>query len=98
MPTPALPKRLSLIFLWAEFSRRDAIPIVYSILKTVCIFGRKWGAHSYSTSPKYNKITDKFRYRPPLLVLTCLQCDDKLNVDFEKIIDQCSFALVFGSY
>ena len=89
LPTPELPKRISLIFPWAGFSQRSPIPIFNPLLKT--------GAHSYSASPKYNQIPNSFRNRFPLLVLTCWQCEDKLNVSFEKIIDECSFTLIFDS-
>ena len=54
LTTAALPKRISLIFLWVELSQRDTILIVNPLLKTVSIFGGKWGEHSYSDSPKYN--------------------------------------------
>ena len=49
----ALPKRISLIFLWAEFDQRDPMPIVKPLPKTVCVFGGRWGVHSYLASPKY---------------------------------------------
>ena len=55
LPTTALPKRLSVIFLWAEFYQRDPIPIFNPLLKTVRICGGRWGAHSYLASPKNNK-------------------------------------------
>ena len=51
LPTTALPKRLSRIFLWEEFSRRDPILIVNTFLYTDYIFGGRWGAHSYLDSP-----------------------------------------------
>ena len=89
--TPALTKSLSLIFLWADFSWRAHIPVINPLLKTVCVFGGWWVAHSYSASPQYNNITNNFLDRIPLLVLTCWQCDDKLNVGFQKMIDECSF-------
>ena len=98
LPTPVIPKRPSLIFLWEECSRKTPIPIVDPLLKNVYIFGGQWGAHSYLDSPKYNRITDNILNRPPLLVLTCWQFDAKLNVSFGKIIDECSFALVFDSH
>ena len=69
--TPALPKRLSLIFLWAEFSLRSSIHIVTPLLNTVRIFGGRWDVHSYLSSPTYNKKTDNFRNWSPILVLTC---------------------------
>ena len=71
LTTPALPKRFSVIFLWAELSQRAPISIINPPLKTVCIFGGRWDAHSYLDSPKNNKKTDNFRNRPPILVLTC---------------------------
>ena len=71
LPTPELPKRLYLIFLWVEFSQMDTIPIVNPLLNTVRIFGGRWGAHSYLASPKNNKKKDNFRNWPPILVLNC---------------------------
>ena len=56
-PIFALIKRLSLIFIWVEFFRKAPIPIFNPLLYTVCIVGGKWGAHSYSDSPKNNKET-----------------------------------------
>ena len=47
LPTHELPKRLSLTFLLVEFSWRAPIPIADALLKNVCIFGGRWGAHSY---------------------------------------------------
>ena len=69
LPTPVLIKRIYIIFLWTELSKRYPIPIVNLLLKTVCVFGVLWGAHSYPASPKYNNITNYFRNRLPLLVL-----------------------------
>ena len=71
LPTHALPKRLHLIFLWAEFSQRAPITIANPILKPVLIFGGKWGAHSYLVSHKNNEETYNFQNWPPILVLTC---------------------------
>ena len=45
----------------------------------------------------YNKITNNFRNWLPLLVLTCWQCDDKLNVGF-IFFDECIFALIVDSH
>ena len=61
MSTPDIPKRLSIIFLWAEFSQRAPIPIVNILINTVYIVGGLWGTHSYSDSPKNKKETDYFR-------------------------------------
>ena len=55
LPSYALPKRLSIIFLWAEFSIRGPIYIVNIVLYTFCIVECKWGAHSYWTSPKITR-------------------------------------------
>ena len=63
LPTPALPNRLSLIFIWAELSQRAPIPIANPLLDTVCIVGGQWGAHYYSTSLDNNKETYCFRIR-----------------------------------
>ena len=83
LPTPALYKRLSLIFLWVKFSQRASIPIVNPLLKTVCTFGGRWCAHYYSASPKYRKITYNFWNQPPLLVTIFWKYDDKFNSVFE---------------
>ena len=98
LTTTAFPKRLYLIFLWAEWSQRDPIPIVDPLLKIVCIFVVLWGAHYYFSSTKYNKITYNFQNRPPLLVMAFWQCNDKLNVGFEFVFDECSFALIVDSH
>ena len=63
LPTHAVPKRLSLIFLLTVFSQRDPIPIVNSIIDTVCIVGGRWVAHYYSPSPKNSKEIDCFQNR-----------------------------------
>ena len=78
--------------------QKGSYPCSLSTPKTVFIFGGRWVAHLYSDSPEYNKIADKFQNQPPLLVLTCLKYDDKLNVGLEKIIDECSFALIVDSH
>ena len=80
MTNPVLPKRISLILLWAEFPQRDPIQIVNPLPNTVYIFGRQWGAQSYLASLKNNKELDNFRNWPPILVLTCWQYDEKLIV------------------
>ena len=61
LPTPELPKRLSIIFLRKQFSQRGAIPMVNPLLNIVCIFGRRWDAHSYLSSPKNSKGIDYFQ-------------------------------------
>ena len=61
LPTTALTKRVSIIFLWAEFSRRAPIPMFNPILNIFCIFRGRWDAYSYSASPKNNKRIDCFR-------------------------------------
>ena len=53
--------------------------ILNTFLKTVRIFGGRWGANSYLDSPKNIKKKEYFHNWPPILVMTCLQCDDKLN-------------------
>ena len=87
-----------LFFLWENFSQRGPIPKFNPLLKTVCVFGGKWGAHSYSDALNYNKITNNFLNQIPLLVLTCWKYDEKLNVGFENIIDVRSFALIVDSH
>ena len=67
LPTPALPKRLSLIFIWAELSRRARIPIFNILLNTVCIVGGRQGTHSYLPLPKNYK--EKVFFRSRLLSL-----------------------------
>ena len=98
LPTTVLPNMLSLILPWADFSRRDPIPTINPLLKTFCVFGGRWGAHSYSDLIWYNRINNKFRNRIPLLVLNFWQCDDKLNVGFERIIDESSFTFIVDSH
>ena len=71
LPTNALNKRLSPILLWAESPQRNPINIVNTILKTVCVFGGRWGAHYYLASPKYKNITNNLQNRLPFLVLNC---------------------------
>ena len=71
LSTPVLPKGISLIFPWVEFSRRASISIVNLLVKTVSVFGGRWGAHSYSDSPKYNKIKNNLLNLLPILVLNC---------------------------
>ena len=41
LPTPEIPKRLSIIFLWADFYRRAPTPIVNPLQYTVCICCRE---------------------------------------------------------
>ena len=53
LPTPTLPKRSSIIFLWEEFSQRAPIPIFNPLLNTVRVFVGIWGAHSFQSSPKH---------------------------------------------
>ena len=78
---------------------KGSYPYIKSTPKKVfLIFGRKWGAHFYLASPNYNKIIDNFQNRPPLLVMNCWQCEDKLYVGLEKIIYECSFALIFDNH
>ena len=81
LPTPALPKRLSLIFLWAELSRRDPILIVNPLQYTVCICWREIG---FTLLFGFAIILHSlFQNRPPLLVMTCWQLDYKLEVFWE---------------
>ena len=86
-----------------ELSRMAPIPIVNTLLKTLCDFGGKWREHSYLDSPKYNEKTNNILNRLPLLVLTCWQCDDIWNVGSKMfflsvvllwlliVIDMCYF-------
>ena len=98
LPTPDIPKRTSLIFLWSELSQRAPIHIANPLLKTVCVFGSIWVTQSYSVLPKYKKITNKFINVLPLLVRTCWKYDENLNVGFQEIIDECSFDLIVDSH
>ena len=86
LPTPEIPKRPYLIFLWADFYRRDTIHIVNPILKTVFVIGGQCGAQYYLYSPMYEKMTNKIQNWLPLLVLTCWQYDGKLNFSLEKLL------------
>ena len=87
LPTPALPKRHSLIFLWEEFSQRDPTPIVNPLLNKIFIVGGKWGTHSYSTPPKNNRGTDSFWNR---LLSLCWFVDNVMKIwqFFGKINDE----------
>ena len=92
LTTPEFPKRLSLIFLWVELYRRYPIPIVNPLLIKFRIF-KGDGVQTLFWLHKKNKKTDNFCNRPPILVLTCWKCDDKLKV-FGKIIDECILTLI----
>ena len=71
LPTPALTKRLSLIFLWEEFSRRAPIPIVNPLQYTVCICWSEMGCTlSFGFAAVLHYLSQN---RPSLLVLTCWQ-------------------------
>ena len=59
--TAALPRRFSIIFLWAELSRRDPIPIVNPLLKTVRVLEGRWGTHFYFASQKNKNKTENLR-------------------------------------
>ena len=71
LPTTELHKRLSIIFLWVKFPQRYPIHIFNPLLKTVCVFGGRWGAQYYSAPPEYNKTINNFRNWLSLLVPTC---------------------------
>ena len=79
--TPALPRRLYLILLWAELSQRALIPIVNPLQYTVSICWKEMGCtllFGFSVI-----LHNLFQNRPPLLVLNCWQCDEKLEVFWE---------------
>ena len=81
LPTPELPKRLSLIFLYAELSQRYPIPIVKTLQYTVCICWRKMG---FTLLFGFSVILNNwFQNRPPLLALNFWQRDEKLEVFWE---------------
>ena len=81
LPTPALPKRLSLIFLWAELSRNAPIPIVKPLQYTVCIC---WRGMGFTLLFGFTVILHNlFQNQTSLLVITCWQCDEKLEVLWE---------------
>ena len=82
LPTPALPKRISLIFLWEELSWRDPITIVNPLQYKVCIFWRTMGCKLLFGLAVI--LHNWFQYFPPLLVLTRLQHYDKLEVFWEN--------------
>ena len=78
LTTLALPKRLYIIFIWAELSQRDPITIVNTLQYTVCIC---WRAKGCTLLCGFTLILNNwFQNRPRLLVLTCWQRDDKLEV------------------
>ena len=94
LPTPALHKRIYLIFLWVELYQIALIPILNPLLKTVCILELD-GVHDIIWNHKnYDKITNNSRNQRLLLVLTCYQCD---NI-FKSIIDECIFALIIDRH
>ena len=67
--TPALSKRLSLIFLRMELYLRDPIPIVNPLIYTVCIC---WMSMGCTLLFGFTIILHNlFQNMPPLLVLTC---------------------------
>ena len=78
LPTPTLPKRISIFFLWEEFSWRAPTEIVNPLQYTVCIFWRAIGCtllFGFALILHY-----WFQNRPPFLVLTCWQRDENLEV------------------
>ena len=88
LTTLDLTKRLYLIFLWAELSRRATIPIPNPLLYTVYIVGGWQGAHSYSALLKNNKETDCFRNR---LLSLCWIVQNVITIwnIFGRINDEC---------
>ena len=84
LPTPVLLKRISLIFLWEDFSQRDTIPIVNALLYKFYIFVVWWCAHSYLALLKNNKETDCFRNR---LLYFCLLVHNVMT-NWKKIKEQ----------
>ena len=78
LSTPTLPNILYLIFLRAGFFLRDPIPIFNSLVYTVCICWREMGftlLFGFAVILHY-----LYKNWPPLLVLTCWQRDEKLEV------------------
>ena len=93
LATPALPKIIFLIFLWAELPRRDLIPIVNQLLYTLYIVEGRWGAHFYLYLPKNNKETDCFWNR--LISLCWLVHNVMTNWKcFGRINDVCSLTWI----
>ena len=76
LTTPALPKRISIIFLWEEFSQRDTIHIVNPLLNTVRSFGGRCGTHSYSDSPKIKR--EQITYE-----MSSYPCTDLLKIRWQ---------------
>ena len=69
LPTSALPKSLSQIFLWVEFFRRAPIPIVNPLQCTVCIC---WMVMEFILLFEFSLILQYWFQNLPLpLVLTC---------------------------
>ena len=82
LPTPALPKRISLIFLLEEFYQRAPIPIVNTLQYKVCICWRTMGCTLLFGFAAI--LHNLFQNWPVLLVLTCWQRDEKLEVFWEN--------------
>ena len=81
LTTPALPKRLSLILLWAELSQKDPTPIVNPLQYTVCISCIAMG---WTLLFGFNVILHNlFQIRPSLLVLNFWQRDENLEMFWE---------------
>ena len=81
LPIPALPKRIYLILLWVELSRRAPTPIVNPLQYTVCICWRSMGCTLlFGFTVILHNLFQNF---PPLLVLNYWQRDDKLEVFWE---------------
>ena len=81
LTTTALPKSISLIFLWERFSQRDTIPIVNPLQYTVCIFWRAMGCtllFGFVAVLHY-----WFQNLPYLFVLYCWERDVKLELIWE---------------
>ena len=97
LSTPALPRRLSVIFLWEELSQRALIPILNTLLDIICIVGGRWGAHSYLALLKNNRVTYLFWNR--LLSLCWLFHNMMTNWNyFKRINDECVWTLIFDRH
>ena len=91
---PVLPRRLSLIFLWTELSRRYPIPIVNTVLKKFLFLG---GGGVHTLICLHWKITRKQIFLLIYFLYLCWLVDNVMTnwIFFGKIIDECSLTLIF---
>ena len=81
LPTPELPNMIYLIFLLAEFTQRDPIPIVNPLQYSVCICWSEMGCTLLFGFAAV--LHNWFQNRNYLLLMNFWQRDDKLEVFWE---------------